>query len=156
MRSRTGLLIAVGTGLWALPMGAQVTAADFVGTWELAAIEAPTEAGDWAPASLPMSGRPIGIIMYDALGNMAVQITGDPRGTETPAEQPEIVNGYVAYYATYEVDPAAGTVTHHRRAHVNPDLGDLTVVRYFEFSGDTLTLTVAPERRLRLRWVRQR
>jgi catechol 1,2-dioxygenase len=103
-----------------------------------------------------MAGRPVGVIMYDALGNMAVQITGDPRGVETPAEQPDIVNGYVAYYARYEVDSRARTVTHHRRGHVNPALADLSVVRYYEFSGDTLTLTVAPDRNLRLNWVRQR
>jgi hypothetical protein len=103
-----------------------------------------------------MSGAPVGIIMYDALGNMAVQITGEPRGVETPAAQPEIVNGYVAYYAKYQVDSDAGTVTHHRRSHLNADLANLSVVRYFEFSGDTLTLTVAPDRNLRLHWVRQR
>ena len=92
--------------------------------------------------------------MYDASGNMAVQITGSPRGTETPADQPEIVNGYVAYYARYEVDVEAGTVTHHRRNHINPDLGALSVVRYFNFSGNVLTLTLAPNREMRLNWVR--
>ena len=54
------------------------------------------------------------------------------------------------------MDPEAGTVTHHRRAHLNPDLASLSVVRNFSFSGDTLTLTVAPGRNLRLHWVRQR
>ena len=153
------LLLGLGAVICCLcPIGAvaQVSAADFVGTWELAGIEAPTPDGSWEPASLPMPGAPVGIIMYDALGNMAVQITSEPRGTETPASQPEIVNGYVAYYARYEVDSEAGTVTHHRRSHVNPALASLTVVRYFEFTGDTLTLTVAPDRTLRLHWVRQR
>jgi catechol 1,2-dioxygenase len=138
------------------PLAAQITSADFVGTWELAAIEAPNPAGGWMAAPLPLPGSPVGVIMYDDLGNMAVQITSEPRGTMTPAELPEIVNGYVAYYARYEVDSTEGTVTHHRRGHVNADLAALSVVRYYEFSGDTLTLTVAPERNLRLRWVRQR
>jgi len=152
-------LVAVCVSIFLLSVnsaGAQYSAADFVGTWELASIEARGESGDWSPAALPMSGTPVGVIMYDAQGNMAVQITGNPRGRETPPEQPEIVNGYVAYYAGYEVDTRAGTVTHHRRAHVNPALADLSVVRYYEFSGDTLTLTVAPDRALRLNWVRQR
>jgi len=138
------------------PLAAQITSADFVGTWELASIEAPDPAGGWMPAPLPLPGAPVGVIMYDELGNMAVQITSDPRGTTTPAELPEIVNGYVAYYARFEVDSTEGTVTHHRRGHVNADLAALSVVRYYEFSGDTLTLTVAPERNLRLHWVRQR
>ena len=142
--------------LWALPVTAQVTPADFVGTWELASIESPTEEGGWGPAAVPFAGMPVGVIMYDALGNMAVQITSDPRGVETSTEQPEIVYGYVAYYGKYEVDLGAGTVTHHRRGHVNPALAELSVVRYYEFSGDTLTLTLAPSRDLRLNWVRQR
>ena len=151
------LISAVATlGVAVAPLEAQVTAAGFVGTWELAAIESPLPEGGWGPAPVPLSGSPVGIIMYDAIGNMAVQITGEPRGVETPVEQPEIVNGYVAYYAKYEVDSGAGTVTHHRRSHVNADLANLSVVRYFEFSGDTLTLTVAPDRNLRLHWVRQR
>jgi hypothetical protein len=149
-------LVGAICGLCTIPAAAQVTAADFVGTWELASIESPMPNGNWGPASLPMAGTPVGIIMYDALGNMAVQITTEPRGVETPADQPEIVNGYVAYYAKYEVNAGAGTVTHHRRSHINSAFASLSVVRYFEFAGDTLTLTVAPDRNLRLRWVRQR
>lgn len=131
-------------------------ASGFVGTWELASIEAKSESGVWSPWNSPMSGEPVGIIMYDDLGNMAVQITSSPRDTVTPPEQPEILHGYVAYYATYEVDPDAKTVTHHRRNHLNPDIGGLSVVRYFDFQGDTLTLTLAPERTLRLKWIRAR
>jgi len=156
MRYRWSILAVAIWGVAVIPAAAQAPAADFVGTWELAAIESPLADGGWGPAALPMSGAPVGIIMYDALGNMAVQITGEPRGVETPAAQPEMVNGYVAYYAKYEVDADAGTVTHHRRSHVNAELASLSVVRYFEFSGDTLTLTVAPDRSLRLLWVRQR
>ena len=156
MRYRGGFLLMAISCLWALPVTAQVTVADFVGTWELDSIESPAEAGEWGPATVPFAGMPVGVIMYDVLGNMAVQITSDPRGVETPAEQPEIVNGYVAYYGKYEVDSEAGTVTHHRRGHVNPALAELSVVRYYELSGDTLTLTLAPNRDLRLNWVRQR
>ena len=155
--SSLAVAVAVAvSGFTVTPLVAQVTTADFVGTWELAAIESPLPGGGWGPAQLPMSGTPVGILMYDALGNMAVQITSEPRGVETPADQPELVNGYVAYYAKYQVDSDAETVTHHRRSHVNAELASLSVVRYFEFSGDTLTLTLAPERNMRLRWVRQR
>ena len=156
MHSRASFLLMAISCLWALPVTAQVTAGDFVGTWKLASIESPAEAGGWGPATVPFAGMPVGVIMYDAIGNMAVQITSDPRGVETPAEQPEIVNGYVAYYGKYEVDSEARTVTHHRRGHVNPELAKLSVVRYYELSGDTLTLTLAPSRDLRLNWVRQR
>ena len=135
---------------------AQRSADDFVGTWELASIEDRSDAGEWEAADWPMTGTPVGIIMYDREGNMAVQITGDPRGRENPSEVPGIVNGYIAYYGRYEVDAQAGTVTHHRRGHINPELGSLSVVRDFAFSDEVLTLTVAPERRRRLNWVRLR
>lgn len=153
---RLGIALCWSISFFGAPVLAQESTPDFVGTWELSSIEAKTEAGDWVPAQLPLDGRPVGIIMYDDKGNMAVQITTVPRSTETPADNPEIVNGYVAYYARYEVDAQAGTVTHHRRHHINPDLGSLSVVRYFKFSGDTLTLTLAPERQLRLNWSRVR
>ena len=142
--------------LVANPLFAQHSAADFVGTWELASIEERTETGEWVSAVLPISGEPVGILMYDDKGNMAVQITGSPRSQESPADNPEIVNGYVAYYARYEVDAEEGTVTHHRRNHLNPAIGNLSVVRFFRFEGDVLTLTVAPERQLRLNWVKVR
>jgi hypothetical protein len=137
-----------------VPVTAQESELDFLGTWELLSIEERTETGDWAQIRIPGGGRPVGIIMYDEHGTMAVQITTDPRTTETPAENPELVNGYIAYYATYEVDANAGTITHHRRSHVNSDLANLSVVRYFSFLGNTLTLTVAPEQSLRLNWVK--
>jgi hypothetical protein len=94
--------------------------------------------------------------MYDKLGNMAVQITSNPRGTETPAEEPEFINGYLAYYGKYEVDTRAGAVTHHRQNHLNPKMGGLSVVRHFGSDGDVLTLTLAPQRALRLHWARAR
>ncbi|MCZ6804877.1 MAG: lipocalin-like domain-containing protein [Proteobacteria bacterium] len=147
-------LIYFALSLLVSPLVAYGSDARFVGTWELVSIESKTETGDWVLADLPLSGSPVGIIMYDDNGNMAVQITSSPRGTETPAEQPEIINGYVAYYAKYEVDPVAGTVTHHRRNHVNPELSKLSVVRYFYFNDNDLTLTFAPGRTLRLNWTR--
>ena len=153
---RLTILLCTAICLSTDPLLAQQSAADFVGTWELASIEARTEGGEWVPALLPISGRPVGIIMYDDKGNMAVQITTEPRAVETPAEAPEIVHGYIAYYGKYEVDTRAGTVTHHRRNHINPDLGNLSVVRHFRFSGDTLTLVVAPAQQLRLQWLRLR
>lgn len=130
---------------------AQEAASKFVGTWELQSIESRNEAGAWVPRVMPGGGRPVGILMYDDKGHMSVQITTVPRTAETNGEW---VDGYVAYYATYEVDANARSVTHHRQNHVNPELGNLSVVRYYEFSGDTLTLTVAPEQNRRLRWVK--
>ncbi|MFC1639515.1 lipocalin-like domain-containing protein [Gemmatimonadota bacterium] len=128
--------------------------AQFVGTWELASIERRSEDGDWVQTSLALCGTPVGILMYDDKGSMAVQITISPRNTECPSDRPNWVNGYTAYYGNNEVDPEAATITHHRRNHINAAVGDLSVVRHFQFEGDMLTLTIAPERQARFNWVR--
>lgn len=127
---------------------------EFVGTWALLSIEALDESGDWGPWSNPLGGRPSGVLMYDDNGNMAVQITSEPRSLVTPPDWPDITHGYVAYYGRYEVDAAERTVTHHRTHHINPTVGQHSVVRDFRFDGDRLTLTVAPERAVRLTWAR--
>ncbi len=139
-----------------VPVFAQVPESNFVGTWELLLIEERTETGDWISARRFGGSRPFGVLMYDDQGNMAVQITTDPRNTETSADRPEFINGYVAYYGTYEINANDETITHHRRSHVNAEVANLSVVRYFRFSDDTLTLTVAPEQSLRLTWRRAR
>ncbi len=128
--------------------------ANFVGTWELISIESKSEKGEWLPVEYPENAKPFGILIYDDIGNMAVQITTNPRLTEALDKNPEIVNGYCAYYGKYEVNSVAGTVTHHRQNHLNPELGKSSVVRYFNFKGDILTLTVAPEQIQRLNWIR--
>jgi len=141
------------SALAAYPAAAQ-SASRFVGTWELVSIETLSESGEWS--RLRYGGAdPVGILMYDDLGNMAVQITTSPRNTEM-SRPPEWIHGYVAYYARYEVDVDAGVVTHYRRNHINPAIGGLTVVRYFEFHDGILTLTVAPGRTIRLNWARAR
>jgi hypothetical protein len=126
----------------------------FVGTWFLQEIRARTEGGEWVESEV-LGRNPFGILIYDKTGNMAVQIARRDRSITVEEEAvDEIVNGYVAYTARYDVDNSASTVTHHRISHINADLGQLSVVRFYEFDGDTLTLTVAPERELRLKWLR--
>ena len=128
--------------------------AQFVGTWVLQEIQTRTENGEWVESEV-LGQDPFGILMYDGIGNMAVQIARRDRSVPIEEEAVnEIVNGYVAYTATYDVDSSASTVKHHRKSHINADLGQLTVVRFYEFDGDTLTLTIAPERELRLKWLR--
>ena len=69
------LLLCGALLLAAIPAAAQHSAADFVGTWELVSIEERSETGDWEPWESPWPGKPVGILMYDNLGNIAVQIT---------------------------------------------------------------------------------
>ena len=88
--------------------------------------------------------NPKGMIYYGPHGEMSVQVAPDvkrPRAgaVMTPEEAKIAVTGYIAYFGTYTVDEAAGTVTHHRHDGIQPgDTGDL--VRRYEFAGDRLIL----------------
>src|SRR3974390_3894582 len=86
--------------------------------------------------------NPKGMIYYGPHGEMAVQIAPDVKRTRagavmTPDEALTAVKDYIAYFGTYTVDEAAGTVTHHRHDSLQPgDAGDL--LRKYEFAGDRL------------------
>jgi len=104
----------------------------FIGTWRL------------------ISDTSTGLMYYDRLGNMAAQVMPSrPRakyaGTQpTPEEAKEAITGYLAYFGTYTVNEAVHTITHHRKANINPgQVGD-DVVRRYEFApGDRVILTPA-------------
>jgi lipocalin-like protein len=101
--------------------------------------------------------NPKGMIYYGPHGEMAVQIAPDVKRTRagavmTPAEALAAVKDYIAYFGTYTVDEAAGTVTHHRHDSLQPgDAGDL--VRRYELNGDRLVLR-APNSTLEVTWER--
>ena len=126
----------------------------FIGSWKLERIEAKAESGGWQKIER-WGDKHFGVLMYDPVGNMAVQLAFEDRNAgSTPVPNSKVVDGYVAYVATYDVNSSDRTVTHHRLFHTNPKADGLSVVRYYEFDGDTLTLTIAPDRNLRLTWVR--
>ena len=101
--------------------------------------------------------NPKGMIYYGPHGEMAVQIAPDVKRTRagavmTPQEAFTAVKDYIAYFGTYTVDEAAGTVTHHRHDSLQPgDNGDL--VRRYELNGDRLILR-APNSTLEVTWER--
>ena len=110
----------------------------FVGTWKLVAIEG---------QQVPKRDR-VGLLMYDPRGRMAVQIMPLDRpkfasGNRLQGSQEEITaafNGYAAYFGPYAVNEAEGVVTHHLEGSIFPNEVGRDNIRYFEFSGDQLTL----------------
>jgi hypothetical protein len=92
--------------------------------------------------------QPIGRLFYDASGIMMLQMMrqgraqaiGVPSNPED-AKNPRIVLGYDAYFGTFTVNEAEGTITHHVEGSLFPeDLGkDFT--RLFKVEGDTFTLS---------------
>jgi hypothetical protein len=110
----------------------------FVGTWRLVSIT-----GGNNPAA---RGKPTGLIIYDAHGNMAAQIQPDRQrstytGTPTAEQLADRARGYTAYFGTYTIDEKAGIVTHHRQGQL--DSGAVDFVRKFELTdgGNRIVLT---------------
>jgi len=102
----------------------------FVGTWRL------------------ISATSTGLMYYDILGNMAAQVMPNrvrPKyagAQPTPDEAKEAITGYLAYFGTYTVDERTHTITHHRKANINPgQVGDDAARRYEFAPGDRVILT---------------
>jgi len=116
-----------GTSGQAAPAGED--AKRFIGTWRA------------------VQENQIGVMIYDSLGNMAVQVM--PTRTRqkyagaqpTPDEAKDAVTGYLAYFGTYTVDERAHTITHHRKGALNPGQVGEDAIRRYEFGpGDRLVL----------------
>ena len=136
-------------------------ASRLIGTWALVSYESSdTESQRYR------GPKPIGLLIYDGTGHMAVQISPDrPRrrftgpqagvftGPQpTPDEALDAISGYAAYFGTYTVDERAQTVTHQRVGNINPSgLGDF--VRRYEFPTED-RLVLVPQERTDLRAVR--
>ena len=138
------LCMAGLSGLWQAAAGQGKSQAElrkpFIGSWRLVSIE-----GGNDPAT--RGSKPTGIIMYDAHGNMAVQIQPDrqrPTYTGTPSleQMAERMRGYTAYFGTYTIDEESGSVTHHRQGML--DAGAVDFVRKFELSRDGNRITLTP------------
>ena len=108
-------------------------------------------------ANWDRGANPKGMIYYGPHGEMAVQIAPDVERRKagavmTPEEAFVAVKDYIAYFGTYSIDEAAGTVMHHRQATIQPgDSGDF--VRRVEFTGDRLVLR-PPNSTLEVTWER--
>jgi Lipocalin-like domain len=112
----------------------------FVGTWKLVSI--------CSSESRLFGERPIGILIYDADGHVAVQIMRNPRpefaantmGFPTPKDLQVAYKGYYAYYGTYTIDAAAGQITHHLNGSLRPGDVGKDFVRAYTVTDRTLSL----------------
>jgi Lipocalin-like domain len=128
----------------------EFTARDrIVGSWELQSRTVQRAGGE--VVNDPVLGeRPIGRLFYSSSGHVALQMMRQGRAqaiTEPPAPadsaNARIVLGYDAYFGTFTVDEAAGTVTHHVQGSLFPeDLGK-DFVRRFRVDSDAFELSFA-------------
>jgi hypothetical protein len=145
-------LVALFVAFCMLAASAGEAAADlqkeFVGSWKLLSIEGPANGSAQAN-----TGKPSGIIMFDNTGHMAVQlIRGDRPAFDggsngTPQERAQAYSSYTAYYGTYTFEPENHVVIYHLASSLNPGQVGQAYIRYFEFKGNRLTLSVADDGR---------
>ena len=121
----------------------------FIGTWKLVSSEFRHSDGQ---LTYPMGRDVVGMGMYDASGHFAGQIMRSDRpvfasGDQlkgTPKEIKSAFEGYIAYYGAYEINQEEGTVTHHVKGSLFPNWVGSAQKRFFEFSGNRLTLSTPP------------
>ncbi len=126
-------------------------AARFVGTWQLLESYSERPSGR---APFPLGAKVIGRINYDRAGNMAAQLMGADRAPFKSRDPREVGDDeyraafqtYTAYFGTFDVDPAAHTVTHHVLGATVPNWPGNDQLRYYELQGDQLILRTPPMR----------
>ncbi|MDP1571518.1 MAG: lipocalin-like domain-containing protein [Vicinamibacterales bacterium] len=142
-------LVAFAILLAAAPVSAGGLDPSLVGTWRLVRFESRVADGQ---VRHPMGERVEGQMVYTEAGRISTHImragraafaSGD-RARGTDAETREAFVGYLAYYGTYAVDAAAGTIHHHIAGASFPNWIGTTQVRQFVIDGDELTITTPP------------
>jgi hypothetical protein len=109
-----------------------------VGTWRLVARDIVRPDGSSTPDPAYGTKYPIGYIMYDHTGHMAVQFMALDR------PDGESARGYNAYFGTYTLDETSRPpkVTHHMEGSLDPrDIGQ-DAVRDVLLNGDELKIVV--------------
>ena len=93
-----------------------------------------------------------GILIYDTSGNMALQVVDPERpkfATEdwmsgTVDEAKSALDGFMAYYGTFEVNEKKPSVIHHVAHSSFPNWDGVDREQFFELKDDRLTLLTLP------------
>jgi Lipocalin-like domain len=120
-----------------------------LGSWELESRTVRRSNGDLLLDPV-LGQQPIGRLFYSASGHMALQMMRQARaGAITQPSNPDdasnarIVLGYDAYFGSFSINEADGTVTHHVDGSLFPeDLGK-NFTRSFRVDGDRFELSFA-------------
>lgn len=123
---------------------------DFVGTWRLVSTEFRSE--DGSPVESPYGSEPQGILIYDAHGNMAAQVSQggrkpfavNDRKAGNDAETRAAFESYQAYNGRYRIDENEGVVIHTVTQALLPNWVGSEQRRHYTFEEGTLILRTPP------------
>jgi hypothetical protein len=121
----------------------------FVGVWRLVSFETTLADGS---TGYPYGQKPVGRLIYDRVGRMAVQIMDPGRpafvsgnlGEGTPEEVKPAFDGCLAYFGTYAVNEQERFIVHKMLASLFPNWSGQELKRFYEFTGSRLVLTTPP------------
>lgn len=123
----------------------------FYGTWKLITYDRIYRDGQ---VTYPYGEKATGRIYYEKSGRMGAQLMRPERKTaqamgsssalrDLPfADMKEVLNGFVAYYGTFDVDEKSKTVIHHVESCLIPSWVGTDLRRAYEFEGNRMTLSV--------------
>jgi hypothetical protein len=131
------------------------------GTWAL--VEHKTTAAN-GTVNQAFGASPKGLFIFGLDGYTTVQIVNPDRPT-TPLDQASddearaLARTYLAYFGTYDVDPATKKIVVHTTSDLNAMNSGVDQIRYYEIDGDTMYLQPPPSAtgsRSRITWRRMR
>ena len=122
----------------------------FSGTWKLVSWKIERANGELVDS--PLGPAPLGWIMYHPDGCMCAALMRPDRPKfasnnlmEAASEEIKAgFEGYISYCGYYEINEQERFVTHHLQLSWFPNLVGSDQKRYFEFTGDRLTLRTPP------------
>lgn len=119
-----------------------------IGTWQLLSRDDLTPSGE-RRVEPSLGADPFGLLIYDGSGNFAAQFMKRVRDDAAIASSPTATannsraqGGYDAYFGTYTVDDAAGTVTQHLVAALSRENVGQVLTRVMTVAGDELLIRV--------------
>ena len=121
----------------------------FTGVWQLLSSEFRSSTGK---VLYPIGEDASGLAIFTDSGYMSAQLmrqdrptfAGGDQSSGTDEELRAALQGYVAYYGPCEVDVEQGTLSTHVEGSLFPNWVGGTQVRFYELSGDQLTLKTPP------------
>lgn len=116
-----------------------------VGTWQLVSYE--DRRGE-EPITFPWGKHPVGVLIYDDTGHMAVQIQRTPidkdllkpEGNLSRDDKLRLLTAYTAYFGTYSLDTAKHTITHHVEGNLFPIYIGSDQIKRYKLNNDQLIL----------------
>lgn len=120
-----------------------------IGAWKLVSFEIRNDNGD---VTYPFGENAQGSIIYTETGRVAAQLMRPNRpqlaaGDQMKGAAEEIkanYEGFISYFGPYEFDAEEGFVLHHVEGSLFPNWEGQAQKRFFELSGNRLTLSTPP------------